>query len=102
MKLRSLAVNQFKQFTSPTRLDGIGAACWTVKNSPLRGWDPTPSNPSTLSSPQVPVCPTFADVKHSRSPVVWNIGFRQADAFFIKTFSPQGADFNGEYCVDIE
>ena len=23
MKLRSLAVNQFKKFTSPTRLDGI-------------------------------------------------------------------------------
>ena len=24
MKLRSLALNQFKKFTSPTRLDGIG------------------------------------------------------------------------------
>ena len=39
---------------------------------------------------------------NSRSPVVWNIGLRQADAFFIKTFSPQSVDFNGEYCVDIE
>ena len=39
---------------------------------------------------------------NSRSPVAWDIGLREADAFFIKTFSPQGADFDGEYCVAIE
>ena len=39
---------------------------------------------------------------NSPSPVVWNIGLRQANAVFIKTFSPLGADFNGEYCVVIK
>ena len=29
-----------------TSIDWLG---WAVKNSPLRGWDPIPSDPSTLS-----------------------------------------------------
>ena len=39
---------------------------------------------------------------NSRSPVVWSIGLRDADAFFMKTFSPEGIDLNGEYCVAVE
>ena len=39
---------------------------------------------------------------NSRSPVDWRIGLRDADAFFIKTFSPEGIDLNGEYCVAID
>ena len=38
---------------------------------------------------------------NSRSPVVWRIGLRDADAFYLKTFSPEGVDLSGEYCVDI-
>ena len=39
---------------------------------------------------------------NSPSPVIWDIGLRQAGAVFVKTFSPLGADFDGEYCVVIE
>ena len=38
---------------------------------------------------------------NSRSPVVWNVGLRDADAFYIRTFSPEGIDLHGEYCVGI-
>ena len=38
---------------------------------------------------------------NSRSPVVWRVGLRDADALFLKTFSPGSVDLTGEYCVEI-
>lgn len=38
---------------------------------------------------------------NSRYPVAWSIGLRDADALFLKTFSPEGIDLAGEYCVEI-
>ena len=38
---------------------------------------------------------------NSQSPVAWNVGLRDADAFYMRTFSPEGIDLHGEYCVGI-
>lgn len=38
---------------------------------------------------------------NSRSPVVWRVGLRDADSFYLKTFSPVNVDLSGEYCVEI-
>ena len=37
---------------------------------------------------------------NSRQPVAWNVTLNDADAFFLKTFSPEGIDIDREYCVD--
>ena len=36
---------------------------------------------------------------NSRQPVAWEVTLDDADAFFLKTFSPEGIDMDREYCV---
>ncbi len=54
-------------------MTSIGWLGWTVKDSPLRGWDPTPSSLSTVSSLSILICPTFADGIHQEGHIVTNL-----------------------------
>ena len=38
---------------------------------------------------------------NSRAPVAWQTGLRNADALYVKTFSPEAGDLTGEYCIEI-
>lgn len=44
----------------------------------------------------------FTEGLNSRYPVVWDVGLRNVGAFYMRTFSPAGIDFDGEYCIEIE
>ena len=37
---------------------------------------------------------------NSRRPVAWSVDLEDADAFYLKTFSPEGINIDREYCVE--